>query len=110
VYGVKVTKLNLQKVLKRAVVKAQGPSRLASSVLSRRMDWGDAIDGSIFYGRAEELATRRRWMVEESGENGASPHCRLVTLLAMGGMGKTSLSVKIAEQVQDNLALDCHRI
>ena len=101
-YGIKVTKLNLQGALKRAVVKDRRESRLASGVSPRRVDWGDAIDVSIFYGRAEELATLRRWMVEESGEHGASPRCRLVTLLAMGGMGKTSLSVKIAEQVQDD--------
>ncbi|MEB3289425.1 MAG: NB-ARC domain-containing protein [Leptolyngbya sp.] len=102
VYGVKVTKLNLQGVIKRAASQAQGPNRITSAVSPRRVDWGDAIDVSVFYGRAEELATLRRWMVEESGENGASPRCRLVTLLAMGGMGKTSLSVKIAEQVQDD--------
>ncbi|MEY3298675.1 MAG: hypothetical protein RLZZ597_1935 [Cyanobacteriota bacterium] len=99
VYGVKVTKLNLQGVIKRAASKAPRPNRIAPVVTSRRVDWGDAIDVSIFYGRAEELATLRRWMVGES-DDGASPRCRLVTVLAMGGMGKTSLSVKIAEQVQ----------
>ncbi|WOD37468.1 NB-ARC domain-containing protein [Nodosilinea sp. E11] len=102
VYGVKVTKLNLRGVLKRAVCKAQGSSLLAPTATSRRIDWGDAIDVSIFYGRAEELATLQRWIVGEPSENEASQRCRLVTLLAMGGMGKTSISVKIAEQVQDN--------
>lgn len=100
VYGVKVTKLNLQGVLKRAVGKAQEPNLFAPAVPSRRVDWGDAIDVSIFYGRSEELTTLRQWMV--GGEHGASPRCRLVTLLAMGGMGKTSISVKVAEQVQDD--------
>ncbi len=101
VYGVKVTKLNLQGMLKRAVGKAQGSSLLAPTATPRRVDWGDAIDVSIFYGRAGELVTLWRWMVGEPSENKASQRCRLVTLLAMGGMGKTSISVKIAEQVQD---------
>lgn len=99
VCGVKVTKLNLQGVLKRAVCHAQCPPDLTA--LPRRVDWGEAIDVSIFYGRAEELATLRRWILGEPVENRASQRCRLVTLLAMGGMGKTSISVKIAEQVQD---------
>jgi WD40 repeat protein len=101
VYGVKVTKLNLQGVLKRLVHEAHGPNLLSSSPPPRRVDWGDAIDVSIFYGRTEELATLRQWIVGEPADNQPSQRCRLVTLLAMGGMGKTSTSVKIAEQVQD---------
>lgn len=102
VYGVKVTKLNLQGVLKRAVLKAQGQKDLSAPTPARRVDWGDAIDVSIFYGRVEELATLRQWILGEQPNAGASQRCRLVTLLAMGGMGKTSISVKVAEQVQDS--------
>ena len=57
-----------------------------------RADWGEAADVSLFYGRAEELATLTDWIVTDS--------CRLITLVGMGGIGKTSLSVKLAEQVQ----------
>jgi hypothetical protein len=52
--------------------------------------WEKAIDVS-FYGRAAELATLEQWIVEE--------RCRLVALLGMGGIGKTALSVKLAEQI-----------
>lgn len=56
-------------------------------------DWGEAPESSVFYGRTEELATLTKWIVEE--------RCRLVTILGIGGMGKTALSVKLAEQIQD---------
>lgn len=56
-------------------------------------DWGEAPDVSVFYGRNEELTTLEQWVVRD--------RCRLVALLGMGGIGKTALSVKLAEQLQD---------
>lgn len=61
-------------------------------VSSRRQDWGEAIDVSVFYGRFWELATLEQWIIQEK--------CRLVALLGIGGIGKTALSVKLAEQLQ----------
>jgi hypothetical protein len=57
------------------------------------VDWGEAPDVSLFYGRTDELATLKHWILND--------RCRLVTLLSMGGMGKTYLSVKLAQQIQD---------
>ncbi len=54
-------------------------------------DWGEAIDISTFYGRTVELAELEHWIVTE--------RCRIVAILGMGGIGKTSLSVKLAEQI-----------
>ncbi len=47
---------------------------------------------SIFYGRKEKLTELKRWIVAD--------RCRLVALLGMGGMGKTSLAVKLGKQMQ----------
>ncbi len=57
-------------------------------------DWGEAIDASIFYGRTNELTQVKQWILQEQ--------VRLVVLLGMGGIGKTTFSVKLAEQVKDN--------
>jgi WD40 repeat protein len=58
-----------------------------------RQDWGDVPDLPLFHGRTEELTTLKRWIVDE--------HCRLITIIGMGGIGKTALSIKLAQQLVD---------
>ncbi len=93
--GEKVTKHSFQKILKRAAKQKNQPieqqSRCDAASISQQ-DWGEAIDVSVFYGRNHELALLEQWLLHD--------RCRLVAILGMGGMGKTSLSVKLAEQVQ----------
>jgi WD40 repeat protein len=60
---------------------------------SLRQDWGEAIDVSVFYGRVEECTQLEAWIVKDN--------CRLIAVLGMGGIGKTALSMKLAQQIQD---------
>lgn len=56
-------------------------------------DWGGAPDASIFYGRTDELTTIKQWILQDK--------CRLVALFGMGGIGKTSLAIKVAQELQN---------
>src|SRR5216684_3125784 len=59
-----------------------------------RVDWGEALDVPSFYDREQELATLSRWVVEEG--------CRLVSVLGMGGMGKSALAVRAMQQLAEH--------
>src|SRR5713101_148179 len=61
---------------------------------SHRIDWGEAPHTEQFHGREKELAELHRWLVDD--------HCRLVAILGMGGMGKTSLAATLVDLVQEN--------
>jgi len=58
-----------------------------------RKDLRSCVDVSIFYGRTEELAQLQQWILND--------RCHLVAILGIGGIGKTALSVRCAEQLGD---------
>src|SRR5438132_5635784 len=56
-----------------------------------RLEWGEALAVPSFYDREQELATLARWVVEEG--------CRMVSVLGMGGIGKSALAVRAMQQL-----------
>jgi len=74
------------------LVTAQSDEQvLAQPALGPRVDWGDALDVPSFYGREEELATLEHWVGEA--------RCRVVSVLGMGGIGKSALAVTVMHRV-----------
>jgi len=91
ILGEKVSKQNLQAVLRRYQHCSAGILH-ASEADSSTQDWGEAIDVSHFYNRQQELETLETWISSNS--------TRLIGIFGIGGIGKTSLSVKLAQQIQ----------
>jgi hypothetical protein len=67
----------------RADLRYIPPSDATSPLATVQIDWGEAPDASIFYGRTQELDTLAQWVQVD--------RCRVINLLGMGGMGKTAL-------------------
>ncbi len=99
--GTKVTKNNFRFALEQQIRRERQESvshpiesALTVQPASAHQDWGEAIDVAVFYGRTQELARLNQWIVHSS--------CRLIAILGIGGTGKTALSIKLAEQIQDH--------
>src|SRR5258708_29942253 len=64
---------------------------VAQPALGPRVDWGEALDVRTFYGREEELALLSQWVGEA--------RCRVVSVLGLGGIGKSALAVTAMHRV-----------
>ncbi len=59
-----------------------------------RVDWGDALAIESFYGREEERTLLSQWVVQHG--------CRVVSVLGMGGIGKSALGVSMMHQLSEH--------
>src|SRR5713101_7128072 len=62
-----------------------------------REDWGMAPSIEGFCGREQELATVKEWIVID--------RCRLIAILGIGGLGKTTFVTKVAKEVMGSFDL-----
>jgi WD40 repeat protein/transcriptional regulator with XRE-family HTH domain len=65
----------------------------ASPNTGPQVDWGEALIVPTLYGREQELEMLSNWIVQE--------RCRVVSVLGMGGIGKSALAVKTMLRLAD---------
>ncbi len=108
--GERVTKNNVHVVLRRQLNRKAGigdqvePSvqtvqEIAASQIGQRQYWGERIDVSSFRGREIELRLLEQWITGNTEDEQIHP-CRLLSLVGMGGIGKTVLAAKLTEHLQ----------
>ncbi|WP_019501990.1 NB-ARC domain-containing protein [Pseudanabaena sp. PCC 6802] len=92
----RVTKKNVRSMFRRYRDADPGDEDYSHSKALRHndawIDWTEAPDVSLFYGRVDELVTLEKWIVQD--------RCRIISILGMGGIGKTSLAITLAEEIQ----------
>jgi WD40 repeat protein/GTPase SAR1 family protein len=91
--GKKVSKSNFKVVLYHHSHQLSNAHTRLTPALSCLLDWGTAAEVPCFYGRDREFASLTPWVKEN--------RCRLINILGMGGMGKTSFTIRFAQTLQD---------
>lgn len=64
-----------------------------------QQSWDESIDIGSLYGRTEELRCLESWVTGHALSGQSGKPLKLLTLLGMGGVGKTALSVQLVKQV-----------
>ena len=84
-------------VLEREDYRFPIASMATTTAVNPTIDWHEVPDTTEFYGRTVELSLLTQWMVTD--------RCRLVGVVGMGGMGKSSLVAKAVQELAENLAI-----
>lgn len=96
IFGEPITKKTLKTILRKQCSTSESETNLEETVkrlsITESQDWGDAPDVALFQGRESEQQMLQTWITQD--------HCRLLLLLGMGGIGKSSLAAKVAQLTQ----------
>lgn len=113
VLGEDVNKLNVGNILEKIIISNSGSigylvngNKVSICLNQRRspkspplskpkeknhLDINTAPEITAFYGRTDELNTLKTWLIQE--------HPRIITLVGMIGIGKTTLAIKLIEEI-----------
>ncbi|MEG4627321.1 ATP-binding protein [Microcoleus sp. w1-18aA5] len=86
-YGTVNNNLNVCQERARSPTEPQNPQQTPKQL---HIDLGDAPEIFTFFDRTSELSTLENWITQE--------HTRLITLLGISGIGKTTLSLSLIDR------------